>query len=137
MSGFNTFDVAGSGLGLSQTWLNVISNNIANVNTVHPAGQQPFRAAFVVAQEVGGGPGQGGGQGVAAVRTVVDGSQPAVVQDPGNPLADANGYVTQPVVDLTTQMTDMMMANRSFQANAQSVQTAREMYQAALQLGKG
>ena len=138
MSGFDTFDVARSGLTLSKTWLDVVSNNIANVNTVHPAGQQPFRAAYLVAREVRstGGAGQGSGAGVAVVGTVVDNSQPAVVSDPGNPMADARGNVTEPVVDLEAQMTDMIMANRSFQANERSVETARDMYTAALRIGR-
>jgi flagellar basal-body rod protein FlgC len=138
MSGFDTFDVARSGLTLSKTWLDVVSNNIANVNTVHPAGQQPFRAAYLVAREVGstGGARQGSGGGVAVVGTVVDNSQPAVVSDPGNPMADARGDVTEPVVDLEAQMTDMIMANRSFQANERSVETARDMYTAALRIGR-
>ena len=138
MSGFDTFDVARSGLSLSKTWLDVISNNIANANTVHPAGQQPFRAAYLIARETGstGGVGQGAGSGVAAVGTVVDNSQPAVVSDPGNPMADAKGNVTQPVVDMESQMTDMIMANRSFQANERSVETARDMYTAALRIGR-
>lgn len=134
--GFDTFDVARSGLTLSKTWLDAIANNIANVNTVHPAGQQPFRASYILAQEIGPvRPGQTG-QGVRAVGLVDDPSAPAMVPAPGNPLADANGNVTQPVVDLAVEMTNMIMANRSFQANGRSVETARDMYTAALRIGR-
>jgi flagellar basal-body rod protein FlgC len=134
--GFDTFDVGRSGLTLSKTWLDTIANNIANVNTVHPAGQQPFRASYLVAQEIGPAlPGQSG-QGVRAIGQVDDGSPPAVVSAPGNPLADANGNLTEPVVDLGVEMTNMIMANRSFQANGRTIETARDMYTAALRIGR-
>jgi flagellar basal-body rod protein FlgC len=134
--GFDTFDVGRSGLTLSKTWLDAIANNIANVNTVHPAGQQPFRASYLVAQEIRpAGPGQSG-QGVRAVGLVDDGSTPAQVSAPGNPLADANGNLTEPVVDLAIEMTNMIMANRSFQANGRTIETARDMYTAALRIGR-
>ena len=134
--GFDTFDVGRSGLTLSKTWLDTIANNIANVNTVHPAGQQPFRATYLVAQEIGRAlPGQSG-QGVRVVGQVDDTSAPAVVSAPGNPLADADGNLTQPVVDLAVEMTNMIMANRSFQANGRSIETARDMYTAALRIGR-
>ena len=134
--GFDTFDVGRSGLTLSKTWLDTIANNIANVNTVHPAGQQPFRATYLVAQEIGRAlPGQNG-QGVRVVGQVADASTPAVVSAPGNPLADANGNLTLPVVDLAVEMTNMIMANRSFQANGRSIETARDMYTAALRIGR-
>ena len=136
MIGFDTFDVGRSGLTLSKTWLDVIANNIANVNTVHPAGQQPFRASYLVAQEIVA-PGQGpSGQGVRPVALVEDPSTPAMVYSPGDPLADANGNVTRPVVDLAVELTNTIMAQRSFQANERTIETARDMYQAALQIGK-
>jgi len=59
-----------------------------------------------------------------------------MVPAPGDPLADANGNVTRPVVDLAVELTNMIMAQRSFQANERTIETARDMYQAALQIGK-
>jgi flagellar basal-body rod protein FlgC len=89
-----------------------------------------------VAQEIGpAGPGRSG-QGVRAVGLVDDASMPAQVSAPGNPLADANGNLTQPVVDLAIEMTNMIMANRSFQANGRTIETARDMYTAALRIGR-
>ena len=67
---------------------------------------------------------------------VEDQSTPAMVPSPGNPLADANGNLTRPVVDLSIEMTNMIMASRSFQVNERTIETARDMYQAALQIGK-
>jgi flagellar basal-body rod protein FlgC len=60
-----------------------------------------------------------------------------IVHDPTNPLADANGDVKYPDIDLGDQMTQMIMAQRGYQANLQTMQAATQAYQAALQLGKG
>ena len=136
MIGFDTFDVGRSGLTLSKTWLDVIANNIANVNTVHPAGQAPFRASYLVAQEiVGPGPGASG-QGVRPVALVEDPSTPAMVYSPGDPLADANGNVTRPVVDMSEEMTNLVAAQRYYQLNLSVLGAARDAYQKALEIGR-
>jgi flagellar basal-body rod protein FlgC len=105
------------------------------VNTVRPAGEEPFRARFVVAQALGAefAP---TGSGVEVGAVVEDGRDPTRVHDPQHPLADAAGYVTQPVVDLAGQMTDLMLANRTYQMNLKTVETAREAYQSALRIGQ-
>jgi flagellar basal-body rod protein FlgC len=60
-----------------------------------------------------------------------------VVYEPDNPLADKDGNVKYPDIDLGDQMTQLMMAQRGYQANLQVMTTATQTYQAALQLGKG
>jgi flagellar basal-body rod protein FlgC len=130
MSGmFGALDAAASGVTLGRTMMDVISNNVANVNTIRPAGQTPFRASLVVAQSM---PGTGG---VAVAGTVEQGGTPDVVFDPENPLADSAGYVTHPKVDMTEEMTNMMMASRLYQANLSVMQQARDSYQQALKIG--
>jgi flagellar basal-body rod protein FlgC len=111
--------------------MDVVSDNVANVNTVRPAGQEPFRAKLVVAQSLPGT------AGVAVQGIVAQGGKPDVVYDPENPLADKAGYVTRPKVDLTEEMTNMLMAQRLYQANLSVMQTARDSYQQALKLGSG
>ena len=128
---FGALDAATTGVTLGRTMMDVISNNIANLDTVRPAGQAPFRASLVVAQA------QTGTDGVAVTGTVEQGGQPDVVYDPENPLADASGYVTRPKVDLTEEMTNMMMANRLYQANLSVMQQARDSYKQALRIGTG
>lgn len=132
MSGlFGALDAAASGVTLGRTMMDVISDNVANINTVRPAGQAPFRASLVVAQSL---PGTNG----VAVQGTVQQSGPAdVVYDPENPLADAGGYVTRPKVDLTEEMTNMMMASRLYQANLSVMQQARDSYAQALRIGTG
>jgi flagellar basal-body rod protein FlgC len=56
--------------------------------------------------------------------------------EPDNPMADTEGYVRRPDIDLGSQMAQLMMAQRAYQANLSVVDRARESYQAAIQLGK-
>ena len=126
---FQALDTATSGVSVASTWMNAISDNVANVNTVRPAGKAPFRATMVVAQSLPGT------QGVAVQRLVEQGGPPDVVYDPENPLADKAGFVTRPKVDLTEEMTNMLMAERLYQANLSVMQQAKDSYQQALRLG--
>lgn len=131
MGMFGALDTAATGVTLGRTWMDVVGNNIANVNTVRAAGQAPFRASLVVAQA------QAGTAGVAVTGIEEQGGRPDVVYDPENPLADTAGYVTRPKVDLTEEMTNMMMANRLYQANLSVMQQAKDSYQQALRIGTG
>jgi flagellar basal-body rod protein FlgC len=127
---FGAIDAAASGVTLGRTVMDAISDNMANIDTVRPAGEEPYRAKVVVAQAKTGT----GGVDVAGVRTVS--GPPEVAYDPGNPLADQNGYVTRPVVDMSEEMTNMMQATRLYQANLSVMSQARDAYQAALQIGR-
>ena len=128
---FGALDAASSGVTLGRVWMDVISDNVANANTVRPAGQAPFRASLVVAQA------QTGTDGVAVAGLREVGGAPDVVFDPENPLADTRGYVTRPKVDMTEEMTNMLMATRLYQANLSVMQQARDSYSAALRIGTG
>lgn len=130
MSMFGAINAASSGASLGRVWMDVIADNVANVNTIRPGGQEPFRAAKVRAES---------SLGLAGVRVqglVETGGAPEVFFDPDNPLADAQGYVTRPKVDLGEEMTSMLMANRLYGANLSVMQQARDTYQAALQIGR-
>lgn len=132
MSGmFGALDAAATGVTLGRTMMDVISNNVANVNTVRPSGQAPFRASLVVAQS------RPGTDGVSVTGLVEQAGPPDVVYDPENPLADAKGYVTRPKVDMTEEMTNMIMASRLYQANLSVMQQARDSYAQALRIGSG
>lgn len=128
---FRALNTAASGVTLSRVWMDATSDNVANVNTVRPAGEEPFRARLVVAQS------RTALNGVEAAAIREKGGEPEVVYDPDNPLADEQGYVTRPQVDLTEEMTNMMMSQRLFQANLQVMQQARDSYSAALRIGSG
>lgn len=130
MSVFGSIDIARTGAGLSRTWLDAIAHNIANVNTINPPEDEPFRAKVVVAAART----DGTGVDVAGVREA-PGEAP-LAYDPTHPLADEEGYVNRPVVDLAGQMADLIAAQRSYQANLSVVKSGREAYEAALRLGR-
>ena len=133
MSTFGAIGTAGSGMTVYRTWLDAISDNLANLSTVRSTGEDAFQARYVVAQSAGEGT-----QGGARVAGVTFGSaEGRLVYEPGHPLADGEGYVRYPDIDMSTQMTQLIMAQRGYQANAAVVDRARESYQAALQIGRG
>jgi flagellar basal-body rod protein FlgC len=127
---FDAIGIAGTGLTLHRKWLDAVSDNLANVNTVKATTDDAFQARYVVAQEGEGTTGvyvQGAAFGDAAGR---------LVYEPNHPLADAEGYVRYPDIDLASQMGQLIMAQRGYQANAAVVDRAKETYQAALQIGR-
>jgi flagellar basal-body rod protein FlgC len=135
MALFGALDAAASGASLSSTWLEAISDNVANVNTVRPAGEEPFRAKLVVAQSVPGALGKAG-RGVAVAGMVEAQGAPQQVYDPEDPNADANGMVKRPVVDLGEEMTNMLVASRTYQANLAVMDRVRDAYLKALEIGR-
>ena len=133
---FSAMDIGRTGVGFSRYWLDTIAHNLANANTVTGPDDEPFRARFVVAQ-ANGDELAPSGSGVHVADVVEDARDPMQVYEPGHPLADENGYVTRPAVDMAGQMTDLMLAQRTLQANVRSIQTAKEAYETALQIGRG
>ncbi len=129
---FESINTAGSGLQSYHTWLDTIANNIANVNDTAATNGTVFTQRYVELQESAGHDG-------VEVRNVASraGDTGDLVQDPGNPVADANGYVRRAHVDLSKQMGDMIIAQRAFQANANVVDRAKAVYEAAINIGKG
>ena len=134
MAAFDTLGIAGSSLFVHRKWMDAVSDNIANINTVNPAGEDAFQERMVVAQAVDYGSGEGG---VRVARTELGSAEGRMVYEPDNALADADGYVRYPDIDLGDQMTQLLMAQRGYQANLATIKSATEAYQQALQLGKG
>jgi flagellar basal-body rod protein FlgC len=126
---FGAIGLAGTGLTVHRKWLDAISDNLSNVNTVTRTSENAFQARFVVARAS-----QGGGSEVAGI--LLGNPEGRAVYDPGNPLADGQGMVRRPDIDLSSQMTQLIMAQRGYQANLAVVDRARDAYQQALQLGR-
>ncbi|NUU06378.1 flagellar basal body rod C-terminal domain-containing protein [Leifsonia sp. C5G2] len=127
---FDAIGIAGTGLTLHRHWLDAISDNLANINTAKPTNGSAFQARYVVAQE---------GEGVSGVYVAgaaYGSAEGRMVYEPTNPVADADGYVRYPDIDLSEQMGSLIMAQRGYQANAAVVDRAKETYQAALQIGR-
>jgi flagellar basal-body rod protein FlgC len=135
---FPTFNTAASGLGVFRTWMDAVSDNMANLSTVRPTSEAAFQARFVVAQSIGSGQeATTGGPAGAAVTGINFGSAEGhLVHDPTNPLADADGMVRYPDIDMGDQMTQLMIAQRGYQANLSVIDRARDAYQQALSIGR-
>jgi len=130
MSTFNAIGVAGSGVTVYRKWLDAVSDNIANVDNVSRTSENAFQARYVIAQEAQDGNG-------AEVGGIAYGSaEGQLAYEPDNPLADSEGYVRRPDIDLGSQMAQMIMAQRAYQANLSVVDRARDSYMAAINLGK-
>jgi flagellar basal-body rod protein FlgC len=132
---FSAMQIGRTGVGFAHHWIDTIAHNMANVETRTAPGTEPFRAVQLLARPHAGGPYAPTGSGVhVAAQFHVEGD-PALIHDPDHPLADEAGYVQAPMVDLGGQMTDLLIANRTYQANMRTVESAREAYQSALRLG--
>jgi flagellar basal-body rod protein FlgC len=133
---FPVFDTADSALTTQRIWMNAISENIANINTVKPMNEKAFQERFIVAQERPSQPGVpvGIGGGVDAVAVQLGDDQGIVTYDPNNPLADKNGLVRRPSENLADQMTNLIIAQRAYQLNLAVVDRARDSYQQALEI---
>jgi flagellar basal-body rod protein FlgC len=134
MAIFDTLGIAGSSLLVHRKWMDAVSDNMANINTVNPFEQDPFRERLIVAQAVDYGSGEGG---VRVARADFGGDpEGRIVFEPDHPLANEEGYVRYPDIDMGEQMVALMMAQRGYQANLAVVQRATSAYEAALQLGR-
>jgi flagellar basal-body rod protein FlgC len=135
---FPTFQTASSGLGVFRTWMDAVSDNMANLNTARPTSESAFQARFVVATAIGDGQqAMTGGPAGAQVSGISYGDAAGrLVSDPTNPMADADGMVRLPDIDMGDQMTQLMIAQRGYQANLSVIQQARDAYQQALSIGR-
>ncbi len=128
---FGAIDTAGSGLVVYRKWLDAVSDNIANINDVSPTSGPAFQARYVVAQAKD----YGSTKGVEVGGIELGKAAGRVAYQPDHPLADAQGMVRLPDMDLGDQMTQLILAQRGYQANLAVVDRARDAYSQALTLG--
>jgi flagellar basal-body rod protein FlgC len=134
MAIFDALDISGSGMTAHRKWLDAVSDNISNINDVSATSEDAFKERFVDVQANEYGSGEGG---VRVAGVTFGSGEGRIVYEPDNPLADANGNVKYPDIDLGDQMTELMIAQRGYQANVTAITRATDAYQAALRLGKG
>ncbi|EKN47673.1 MULTISPECIES: flagellar basal body rod protein FlgC [Pseudomonas] len=146
MSLANVFNIAGSAMSAQTTRLNTTASNIANAETVSSSADATYRARHpVFATVMQGQQSTGGslfqdqgeaGQGVQVNGIIEDSSNLEARYEPNHPSADKNGYVYYPNVNVVEEMADMISASRSFQTNAEIMNTAKSMMQKVLTLGQ-
>ena len=150
MALFQSFDISASGMTAQRLRTDIISENIANVNTTRTAEGGTYRRKTVVFTEKNsnsfnnlllsnmGVQGSGiSGTGVKVSRIVEDyETEMNMVYDPSHPDADENGYVTYPNVNVVTEMTNLIDASRSYEANVTAFNAAKAMASKGLEVGK-
>lgn len=136
MSAFSSMQIGRTGMGFAHHWLDKVGHNLANSNTVTNPDDEPFRALHSIAAPLENGPFTEGGSGVTTAAQWREEGEPDLTYDPEHPLANEDGLVAQPVMDTSAQMVDMMIAQRHYQLNSQTVKSAKEAYEHALRLGR-
>ena len=127
---FDAIGIAGSALTVHRKWLDSVSDNLANMNNASRTNGPAFQAKYVEAAE------GAEGSGVYGKSTQLGHAEGRIVYQPDHPLADADGNVKYPDIDMAEQMGALIIAQRGYQANAQVVDRARESYLAALEIGR-
>lgn len=133
-SSVGIFQIAGSAMTAQSQRMNATASNLANADSVAGPDGQPYRARQVVF-EMAPADGQGIG-GVRVARVIEDPSPMRLVHDPKNPLANAEGYVTMPNVNVVEEMVNMISASRSYQANVEVLNTAKTLMLKTLTIGQ-
>lgn len=140
MSSFKIFDIAGSGMSAQSVRLNTVASNLANADSVSSDPTTVYQARVPVFSAVhaatGSSPTDQATASVKVAGITTSDLPPDVRYDPSNPLADDQGYVYAPNINVVEQMTDMISASRSYQDNVEVMNTAREMMLATLKLGQ-
>lgn len=140
------FRIAGSGMSAQRQRMNSISTNIANINTTRTPEGGPYRRKDVVFEAMPDGKTFGDIVGVNDPRgdysrvqvtdVVSDKKAPLMKLDPSHPDANEEGYVAYPNINLMEEMTNMIQASRSYEANVQAVQATKDMALSALEIGR-
>ena len=137
MSSFKIFDIAGTGMSAQSVRLNTTASNLANAESISGDPNQVYKAKHPLFEAIRAGLGKDAASNGVAVRGIVENQAPPMARyEPGNPLADANGYVYAPNVNTVEEMVDMISASRSYQNNVEVMNTAKDMMLATLRLGQ-
>jgi flagellar basal-body rod protein FlgC len=134
MSSFRIFDIAGSAMSAQSVRLSTVASNLANADSVSGDPDTVYKARLPVfkAQPVGG---SGTTAGVQVLGIVEKQAAAEKRYEPGNPIADSNGYVYAPNVNEVEEMTNMISASRSYQNNVDIMNTAKDLATKTLSLG--
>jgi flagellar basal-body rod protein FlgC len=152
MSFLNTYRIGLSALNAQRLRLDIIANNVANADTTRTAAGGPYQRQDVVFMPQGNtfasasalaasnrlnlAASSADFGGVTVPQIITDTSPGTKVYDPTHPDADKDGYVTYPNVNLVVEMTNMLSASRSYEANLSIMDTAKKMAQSALNIGR-
>lgn len=142
MSFLDAFNVAASGLSAERLRINVISSNIANINTTRTPEGGPYKRKDVVfeAEPLNKNSFENNlkesmdSEKVKVTEIVEDPRPPIMKYDPGHPDADANGYVKYPNINIMEEMVNLINASRSYEANVTTMKATKSMAMKALDI---
>ena len=143
MDFFSSMDISASALSAERTRMNLISSNLANVNSTRTPEGGPYKRkdAVFTAAPAPGSFGAALGHATDARRVEVsqiheDSNPPRLQYEPNHPDADASGYVAYPNINVVEEMADMISATRSYEANVTAAQASKAMALKTLDLGR-
>ncbi|MEO6823401.1 MAG: flagellar basal body rod protein FlgC [Nitrosospira sp.] len=142
MSLFNIFTVAGSAMTAQNQRLNVVASNLANADSAVSSNGQPYKAKQVVFEsthlggQLGGANANSASSGVRVSSVIEDQSPLKMVHDPSHPMANKEGFVAMPNVNVVEEMVDMISASRSYQNNVEMMNTAKTLLLKTLTIGQ-
>jgi flagellar basal-body rod protein FlgC len=144
---WDSLRISSSALAAQRLRMDTVANNVANMNTTHGPDGGPYRRQTVLfapqqttpvfGDFLGRASAQQPGAGVQVTRIVQDNTPPRRVYDPGNPDADTQGYVLLPNIDVVTEMTDLVGAQRAYQAAVTVLNATKALATSALNIGRG
>ncbi|MFS1702346.1 flagellar basal body rod protein FlgC [Aestuariibacter sp. GS-14] len=139
MSLFDVMSISESGMHAESVRLNTTASNIANANTVSSSAGETYRARHAVfAAELQRASNDQMKGTEVKVLGVVESNKPLNVEyAPNNPLADENGYIYKPNVNIVEEMADMMSASKAYETNIQVADTAKRIFRRVMMLGQG
>lgn len=140
------FRIGGSGMAAQRQRMNTISSNIANINTTKTPEGGPYRRKDVVFESmpdvksfgdiVGVDSPESETNRVQVTDVIYDQKAPLMKYEPGHADANEDGYVAYPNINLMEEMTNMIQASRSYEANVQAIQASKDMALSALEIGR-
>jgi flagellar basal-body rod protein FlgC len=138
MPSFKIFDVAGSGMSAQSVRLNTVASNLANADSISGDPKTVYKARHPIFEAVKSAMSQQeGGNAAVRVKTIMENqATPSARYEPGNPLANAEGYVYAPNVNVVEEMVDMISASRAYQNNVEVMNTSKDLMLATLRLGQ-
>ncbi|ABZ75994.1 flagellar basal-body rod protein FlgC [Shewanella halifaxensis HAW-EB4] len=138
MSLFNIFNVAGSGMSAQSVRLNTTASNIANADSVSSSVGETYRARHPIFEaEMSKAQQHQSASASVAVKGIVESDLPLNKEfSPDHPMADTDGFIYKPNVNVMEEMANMISASRSYQMNVQVTEAAKSMLQQTLRIGK-
>ena len=134
MSLFNVFKISGSAMSAQSMRLNTVASNLANADSVVSSDGKPYQSKQVVFKAVQDAANK---SSTVEVERVIEDTKPGkMVYDPKHPMANADGYITMPNVNVTEEMVNMISASRAYQNNVETMNAAKTMLLKTLNNGQ-